>query len=612
MKIDFERLDYIKLFTLLFGVILLTVLFISSPLIVHAERSGYNGKPDKVAYVYSENSVKKYDCVAVHGDLSHVLGTVLVIRPYPSPEAYYLTLEGYIFSDSIDLDCSWQSYTAPMNVNEMPMEHDFQFTTDDSRSVWDSLFDNGIPYYYKRVSSSFYKEEKIPAYTGYDYVVVDHDGSSKNNHGYALAVLLGHYPDGAEVVQRPEGEKDENLVIHNLESYENRDSVVTGLTTYVTWDALGGDTYNPADLYLEAKIDFTTQNKRTGEKQSYTGVPLRTMSDGVKDSSGKFSFVNYQFLSDYCADKGIDDTNLIYLTDNIYCRYAYDGQDGVVYGEWQRVGDVIPTIDDADYSQDLELENMTYKELHPLTGIYQHYVSFDIKDSYDDNTYLLVNADIKWKPALNKTNVATYIPIVEKNDKYLASSGEWSIDVDTLWKNYFDSEGINYSAFSSQWTDKLYFQVVKWSESDNKWYSSAIRYFDIKTQTTGTVGNEWHSSTGLIDKETGEFIEGGFDSSGTFVPGSGNGYFGDSTTGNITDKSYGGIFEGIDLPEGSSVLDYIMALGSALVSGIGSLLTSIGQVPKMIGSVLSFLPDSVITLIGLGIIVAIVLRVLGR
>lgn len=594
MKLQFEREDCFKLTAVLFAVLIFIMAFLCRPIVVRAEwvpkiptsylhwlwKDGGSTKYNRYVYACGESEIK-YIAYFDYGKGRRIVAY--------SKDSFYSGSTG--IDDVLDLSASY----------DMAYRTDY-YTIDD------------VKYYYCEDAGAFYNGSFDGIAGGSCIVLRSNTAYGKiNTKDLVTYAVTGKYPDGFEVEEVGGKETiDEELVIHNLDSYENWDSVVTGLTTYVTWDALGGDTYNPADLYLEAKIDFTTQNKRTGEKQSYTGVPLRMMSDGVKDSSGKFSFVNYQFLSDYCADKGIDDTNLIYLTDNIYCRYAYDGQDGVVYGEWQRVGDVIPTIDDADYSQDLELENMTYKELHPSTGIYQHYVSFDIKDSYDDNTYLLVNADIKWKPALNKTNVATYIPIVEKNDKYLASSGEWSIDVDTLWKNYFDSEGINYSAFSSQWTDKLYFQVVKWSESDNKWYSSAIRYFDIKTQTTGTVGNEWHSSTGLIDKETGEFIEGGFDSSGTFVPGSGNGYFGDSTTGNITDKSYGGIFEGIDLPEGSSVLDYIMALGSALVSGIGSLLTSIGQVPKMIGSVLSFLPDSVITLIGLGIIVAIVLRVLGR
>ncbi|WP_455615284.1 hypothetical protein [Eisenbergiella sp.] len=620
MKLQFERQDCVKLAVMLAAVLCVVFGVLCRPMVVRAENSGYSGKADKVWAVYydsrsSSTFYKNYDAVAVHGDLSHILGSVMVLVPYPvaSDERYYAC--GYVFSDSKELDVDARTHQFVSDSYVAPIDQNYKFTDSaGSMTEWRDIKDNGTTYYYQSCIEGFYHSTKRPEYDDhFDYVVVLNapKDAALNYEDIAFSVLMGHVPDGVEVEKQPENTVDD-LVIHGLESYENQDSVLTGLTTYVTWDALGGDTYDASKLYLEAKISFSTQNKQTKEKKSYTDVPLKAMSDGVKDSAGEFSFVNYDFLAGYCSANGIDDTNLLYTTDNIYCRYAYDGPDGVVYGEWQRVGDVIPTIDDADYSADIEIENLIYKELHPSTGKYQHYISFDKKDSYDANTYLLVNADIKWKPALNKTNVATYVPIVEKGDKYLASSGEWSIDVDQVWKGYFDKEGINYSAFSSQWTDKLYFQIVKYSESEGKWYSSNVYRVDLNQQTTGVVGTVREVNPGRFDKDTGTFIKGKFDNKGTFVPGNDGSYYVDGSTGQIVENAYGGIFDGIELPEGSTIIDYITALGKAFITSISSLLSSVGQIPKMIGSVLSFLPAELITLIGIGIIVAIILRVLGR
>ena len=137
---------------------------------------------------------------------------------------------------------------------------------------------------------------------------------------------------------------------------------------------------------------------------------------------------------------------------------------------------------------------------------------------------------------------------------------------------------------------------MKYHPETNKWTKSNIWYVDCGSQTTG-MSTVFETGIATKDPTTGEYIKDKVN-------------IGNGTTGEYV----GGVIEDIydNIGDSEDVGSYFTGVWEAFTTGFTSLLQSIGDIPNMVASVVSFMPASVITLIGLGVIVAIFLRIVGR
>lgn len=474
-----------------------------------------------------------------------------------------------------------------------------------------------------RILTSYHKEtDKIfYSYSPIREVIFSSFVDDKTIENYIFGGIL---PDGVEVedsdnVQEEPEESD--FWIENLQSYEKRGSLLSGIQTYVSWDSLNLNEFPDVEnLTVEAKINFTTEHKQTHATNSYTDVPL---FEGIPDTDTQYKFTNYDFLSDYCSKNGIDDSMLLYQTDKISCRYKYtktvDGHTSTFYTPWQGTGETHNGANNPLFKNDLNISNLAFTltnnnpELIPHENFHYKF-TWDNKDSYDENTYMVVTSDIKWKPTIGKLNSVNNVPYIVRGD-LLASNCEVEFTVSDAWKKYFDKEGIDYSVFSSQWVENYYFQVFK--KINGEWHTSNIVRVNMPTSSIqGSILDvQGGSETGKFDETTGEWVPGSYDNNGNFVPekegGDSHRTIIDGTNGTVTDRDNTNIGDW-GLPDDMSVIDYITSLGESLVKNAKSLFASVGEIPKLVGQLFTWIPFPIVSILCLAILVCILLRILGR
>lgn len=435
----------------------------------------------------------------------------------------------------------------------------------------------------------------------------------------------GKLPDGVEGyvdIPEPDVPEDSDIWIENLQAYEKSDGFFAGIGTNITWDSLNlYDFPDISGVTVEAKVDFSSQPKQGSTPTKYTDVPL---FEGIPDADGKYHYNNSDFYDSYLEGKGISTNMLRYNTDKIYCRYKYtktvDGKSTVCYTPWQGTGESHNGANNPSFDENIDISNLrfVYTNNDPdLTPSEEYHYKFmwDKKESYDENTYMVITADIKWKPTPGKLNSVTNVPYIVRGD-LLASDGEIEFSVSDAWKKYFAKEGIDYSVFSTQWVENFYFQVFK--KVDGEWKNSNKVRFNVPTQSSGQGSlNDYtfKTETGKFDEFTGEWISGSYDKNGNFIPekdgGNANHHYGNGGTGEITDKDPTNP-DDWGIPEGVTIPEYISNLAKNFLDSMGTLFKSVGQVPAMIGSLFPFLPGWLVTALFGGIIIAIILRIFGR
>lgn len=248
----------------------------------------------------------------------------------------------------------------------------------------------------------------------------------------------------------------------------------------------------------------------------------------------------------------------------------------------------------AEFDENLDFKNLRYQELSGTPR--SHSISWDANSAYDENTYVAINVDIKWKPILSSLNTVNAWEWVSLSDKYPATNNNYTCLVTEPWQAYFEANSIDWSLFNTQWVDCFYLQVYKYHPDTDTWTYSDVWYVDPGNQTTGASGL-YSFGTADMDNLAGEYIKN--------EVGIGN---------SVSGEYVGGVIEDIynNIGDSSNVSSYFEGVWKAFTIGFSSLAESIGELPNMIASVVSFLPPSIITLIGLGIIIAIFLRIVGR
>lgn len=248
----------------------------------------------------------------------------------------------------------------------------------------------------------------------------------------------------------------------------------------------------------------------------------------------------------------------------------------------------------AEFDENLDFKNLRFKEINgtPVT----HSITWDANEAYDDNTYVTIHCDIKYKPVLGALNTVYDYGWLTRFDEYPANNLSYSCLCTEPVESYFKANGIDWSSFNTQWVDTYYLQVLKYHPDNNTWTKSNEWYIDCGSQTTG-MSTVYEYGTSVKNELTGEREK---DKVG----------IGDGTSGEYV----GGAIEDVfgEITEESSVTGYFEGLWKFFVNGFNALADGLGELPQMIASVVTFLPSPVITLIGISVVVCIILRIVGR
>lgn len=259
---------------------------------------------------------------------------------------------------------------------------------------------------------------------------------------------------------------------------------------------------------------------------------------------------------------------------------------------------------------DLYLKNIRWKT-ESLTGQGGKedcycFMSWDT-DNLTENDYLNVKTDSWYQHyILGDKILGSHFPIKEKQtDDFLSStwSHSYSYELNLLNGSFcfdyltfpmlFANTRESIDNIYNGGVNSMYFQLVRFDTSTNTWKEglwvrvnfkeNSVSYPDIDS----IVG-------GNFDKDTGDFIKDPNTDYGE------NGYGVNGETGHIIP------------PFDMGSLDSIDEIGELIFSKIFSLFSYVGQLPSLLSKIYPFIPPEVISLIGLGILIVILLRILGR
>lgn len=250
----------------------------------------------------------------------------------------------------------------------------------------------------------------------------------------------------------------------------------------------------------------------------------------------------------------------------------------------------------AEFDENLDFVNLRFKELNGTPK--SHSFKWDSNSAYDENTYVTIHCDIKYRPILGTLHSISDYGWLTRFDEYPATSLSYTCLCTEPVESYFKINNIDWSSFNTQWVDCYYLQVLKYHPDTDAWTKSNIWYIDPVSNTTGTVSGG-DAYIGKADKNelTGEYEKD-------------TGYRVDPETGEIVSNPIDDVFG--DITSDSSISGYFSGLWNFFIKGFRTLADGLGEIPQLVSSVVSFLPPSVITLLGLSVVVCIILRIVGR
>lgn len=286
-------------------------------------------------------------------------------------------------------------------------------------------------------------------------------------------------------------------------------------------------------------------------------------------------------------------------------------KDNVDSGEYDR---------DIGYLHNLKRHALMYGELDE-NGFYSsyddRYTWSDYYPEYDDSYLVEVRAscevEVKKWFGLGKSNeYKSKVRVLDTGVTYkdleyiLSLEHREEVFADFIKEHMPD----NNLAVGSHWLDTLYFRIYRWDEESGSYkYGMWVRLQRVGSALSPT--NDFVVDAGELDKDgnwkqktDSDYGEG---EEGRSVVGAGADQ--DEAKGEADQKQE-------EQDNGGKKLDLSNTSFQELWEWFtGSLLTlweGIGVIPDFFGRLFSFLPSPIIVFIGIGIVVAIILRVLGR
>lgn len=257
-------------------------------------------------------------------------------------------------------------------------------------------------------------------------------------------------------------------------------------------------------------------------------------------------------------------------------------------------------VKDPENEKDWYLKNVSYKvtaDDSPSSeaGADATYIHFSWDtDNLQDGDLLEIKTYNYYKKILGE-KLSGFHDFVTYSDGVAASSGKYSFSQYTATKAWFNSLENKPLAFKEYDTTDYYLRPVRMGtlgvEKYGGWvhikmgrstptsspYIEDIEYGDFDDD------NNWTVDEDLTDKNGGHH---GVDQGGGYIPP-------DQSDNPFTGTNIAGIF--------SYFYDFMKQIPAML-----------GDLPALVGNIISFLPKPIIAFIGIGVLVAIILRIVGR
>lgn len=257
-------------------------------------------------------------------------------------------------------------------------------------------------------------------------------------------------------------------------------------------------------------------------------------------------------------------------------------------------------VKDPENEKDWYLKNVSYKVTaddspSSESGADATYIHFSWDtDNLQDGDLLEIKTYNYYKKILGE-KLSGFHDFVTYSDGVAASSGKYSFSQYTATKAWFNSLENKPLAFKEYDTTDYYLRPVRMGtlgvEKYGGWvhikmgrstptsspYIEDIEYGDFDDD------NNWTVDEDLTDKNGGHH---GVDQGGGYIPP-------DQSDNPFTGTNIAGIF--------SYFYDFMKQIPAML-----------GDLPALVGNIISFLPKPIIAFIGIGVLVAIILRIVGR
>lgn len=312
-------------------------------------------------------------------------------------------------------------------------------------------------------------------------------------------------------------------------------------------------------------------------------------------------YENYKNYFSYIPVKAIDTEkyhiNSYSLEGDIKIFKGYDSMVSYV-----KSGDTSGMIEikDPENEKDWYLKNVSYKvtaDDSPSSeaGADATYIHFSWDtDNLQDGDLLEIKTYNYYKKILGE-KLSGFYDFITYSDGVNASSGKYSFSQYTATKAWFNSLENKPLAFKEYDTTDYYLRPVRMGtlgvEKYGGWvhikmgrstptsspYIEDIEYGDFDDD------NNWTVDEDLTDKNGGHH---GVDQGGGYIPP-------DQSDNPFTGTNIAGIF--------SYFYDFMKQIPAML-----------GDLPALVGNIISFLPKPIIAFIGIGVLVAIILRIVGR
>ena len=390
--------------------------------------------------------------------------------------------------------------------------------------------------------------------------------------------------------------------------------------------------YNNGSSLYEYMRDFTISCNSNYEIVGYfqtSSTTLKALTLGVIDkknkktilvtdntivqASGKsLTYINGKLKYDYVIPQNATVPTVVYTengTDSRYqvTKFLISGnikifKDFDALNSYIKTGDTSGMIEvkDPENEKNWYLKNVSYKvtaDDSPSSeaGADATYIHFSWDtDNLQDGDLLEIKTYNYYKKILGE-KLSGFHDFVTYSDGVAASSGKYSFSQYTATKAWFNSLENKPLAFKEYDTTDYYLRPVRMGtlgvEKYGGWvhikmgrstptsspYIEDIEYGDFDDD------NNWTVDEDLTDKNGGHH---GVDQGGGYIPP-------DQSDNPFTGTNIAGIF--------SYFYDFMKQIPAML-----------GDLPALVGNIISFLPKPIIAFIGIGVIVVIILRIVGR
>lgn len=336
--------------------------------------------------------------------------------------------------------------------------------------------------------------------------------------------------------------------------------------------------------------------------------------NSIYDYTGSFSdldrFSDFDIYLDFTSSADQSASSIIKYIGNLLGVYDYTDSDVVVEAPGLSPIPSNPEYDSSATAMIAPPSGVTYYEYVDTSQtsatsptVRKGQLQWNAPD--DDSLYIEIYADLIYKEGLfNKKTQVVYPWKTLTNSALKADTHKLLFDRFQAGTDYFVENGLDESAFSSHVVNGYYLRFCKINEDKSVSYSLWNKisiYRDNSLTQIGTASSE----TGIFD-ENGNWVNKQIVNS-EIVDGGGK----------LPAFSPGLDDDGNNLPSNNNGLDLDSFLTDSniferFIGYLKSAMSSLGELPQYVGQLFSFLPQEIIGLLGFGVIIAIILRIIGR